>query len=124
MTESDPVSPESVQEREKMICDAVHSETGAICELPKGHTQNHRGAFDNGIAQWPDGFKTSLEVQLAAADADRVTREAEKERLQKRASTLEDAAFHFQTCRTCRKVGEEECESGTRFAAFLRGEEA
>ena len=51
----------------------------------------------------------SLCVKLEAAEA--------------MASTLEDAAFHFQTCRTCADDGEDACESGRQFAAFLRGEE-
>ncbi len=41
----------------------------------------------------------------------------------KRASKLEDAAFHFQTCYACRKLGEDSCLDGARFAAFLRGED-
>lgn len=47
------------------------------------------------------------------------------ERLRMRASTLEDAAFHFQTCRRCRADGEfgrETCIDGKLFAAFMRGE--
>ena len=43
--------------------------------------------------------------------------------LKERASHLEDAAFHYQTCRTCCEDGEESCPSGKRFAAYLRGEE-
>lgn len=43
--------------------------------------------------------------------------------LRERASRLEDAAFHFQTCSTCRREGEGACSSGARFAAYLRGEE-
>lgn len=46
----------------------------------------------------------------------------ELEAIRRRASTLEDAAFHFQTCRTCRTAGEEQCTSGRHFARFLRGE--
>ena len=42
--------------------------------------------------------------------------------LERRASTLEDAAFHFQTCATCRRQGEDACTSGAKFAAYLRGE--
>lgn len=34
-------------------CGAVNSSTGATCDLPRGHVQNHRGPFDHGIAQWP-----------------------------------------------------------------------
>jgi hypothetical protein len=48
--------------------------------------------------------------------------ELRAEAAERRASTLEDAAFHFQTCRTCAEDGEDNCESGKRFAAFLRGE--
>lgn len=40
-----------------------------------------------------------------------------------RASTLADAAFHFQTCRTCAEDGEDSCADGRKFAAFQRGEE-
>lgn len=43
--------------------------------------------------------------------------------LREHASRLEDAAFHFQTCSTCRRQGEGACNSGRRFAAYLRGEE-
>jgi hypothetical protein len=39
-----------------------------------------------------------------------------------RASKLEDAAFHFQTC-LAHKVGDGDCESCQWFAAFLRGED-
>lgn len=42
--------------------------------------------------------------------------------LRDRASRLEDAAFHFQTCSTCKRQGEDFCSSGRRFAAYLRGE--
>ena len=38
----------------KQFCDAEHRQTGARCELEPGHVQNHRGQFDNGIAQWPE----------------------------------------------------------------------
>jgi len=43
--------------------------------------------------------------------------------LRDRCSRLEDAAFHFQTCSTCRREGEGACSSGARFAGYLRGEE-
>lgn len=43
--------------------------------------------------------------------------------LRDRASRLEDAAFHFQTCSVCKRQGEDFCSSGQRFAAYLRGEE-
>ena len=33
-------------------CPARHDLTGAQCELPNGHTQNHRGAFAHGTVQW------------------------------------------------------------------------
>lgn len=42
--------------------------------------------------------------------------------LRDRVSRLEDAAFHFQTCSTCRREGEGACSSGQRFAAYLRGD--
>lgn len=47
-----------------------------------------------------------------------------RERLEARASRLEDAACHFQSCRTCADDGEDSCPSGKRFAAYLRGEDA
>ena len=43
--------------------------------------------------------------------------------LRDRVSRLEDAAFHFQTCSTCRRQGEDTCNSGRWFAAYLRGED-
>lgn len=43
--------------------------------------------------------------------------------LEDRASRLEDAAFHFQTCSVCKRQGEDFCSVGQRFAAYLRGEE-
>lgn len=42
--------------------------------------------------------------------------------LRLRVSRLEDAAFHFQTCATCRRDGEGSCQSGRWFSAYLRGE--
>lgn len=36
------------------FCRATHAQTGAVCELPNGHEQNHRGPFAHGIAQWPE----------------------------------------------------------------------
>lgn len=41
-------------------CDAIHLETGAVCELPLDHTENHRGAFRGGVAQWPYPAPVSL----------------------------------------------------------------
>jgi hypothetical protein len=35
------------------VCGAIHTETGARCKLQVGHSVNHRGLFDHGIAQWP-----------------------------------------------------------------------
>lgn len=34
-------------------CGQKHESTGAICSLPLGHVQNHRGDFLRGTAQWP-----------------------------------------------------------------------
>ena len=34
-------------------CGAKHDSTQAVCELPVGHAQNHRGPFAHGTAQWP-----------------------------------------------------------------------
>jgi len=31
----------------------MRHETGARCTLPDGHTENHRGEFAGGVAQWP-----------------------------------------------------------------------
>jgi hypothetical protein len=45
-----------------------------------------------------------------------------RDALRDRASCLEDAAFHFQTCSRCRTLGDAACESGSRFAAYLRGD--
>ena len=56
-----------------------------------------------------------LEAQLTA-QASRL------QALEQRASTLEDATFHFLTCRTCKKEGADACESGKLFEAFIRGE--
>lgn len=33
-------------------CSVVHAATGAVCQLPVGHGENHRGAFARGISQW------------------------------------------------------------------------
>jgi hypothetical protein len=33
-------------------CDAIHLTTGAACELPIDHLENHRGAFRHGVMQW------------------------------------------------------------------------
>jgi hypothetical protein len=41
------------QQEHELWCGAEHEATGAICQLPPGHLQNHRGAFNNGIVQWP-----------------------------------------------------------------------
>jgi 5'-3' exonuclease len=41
-------------------CPAVH-DTGADCELPRGHKQNHRGVFQHGTVQWPDRDAASQE---------------------------------------------------------------
>lgn len=64
------------------------------------------------------GTYAKVEAAIAATDA----AEARNTELAKRASRLEDAAFHFQTCRVCRLSGEDACPDGTQFAAFLRGE--
>lgn len=42
-----------MKEQQTEFCGSVHEETGAECELLPDHAQNHRGQFDNGIAQWP-----------------------------------------------------------------------
>ncbi len=45
-----------------------------------------------------------------------------RDELRERASRLEDAAFHFQTCSLCRREGDGACTSGSWFAGYLRGE--
>lgn len=47
---------------------------------------------------------------------------ARAETLESRAGTLEDAAFHFLTCDTCRLGDEDVCVDGRKFSAFMRGE--
>lgn len=39
--------------RETPKCGEIHRESGAACELPQGHVQNHSGPFAHGHAQWP-----------------------------------------------------------------------
>jgi hypothetical protein len=43
----------ALRERVAPPCAVVHAGTGAACELPQGHTENHRGTYAHGIAQWP-----------------------------------------------------------------------
>lgn len=64
------------------------------------------------------------QVHATQSNAELAAQAAEIARLQARASRLEDAAFHFQTCATCAQDGEESCQSGRVFAAYLRGEDA
>ena len=40
-------------ESEVTVSCGATSDTGAVCALPAGHTENHRGPFAHGIAQWP-----------------------------------------------------------------------
>ena len=47
------IEPETTPTGQVRTCDARHPETGARCELPLDHAENHRGAFAHGIAQWP-----------------------------------------------------------------------
>lgn len=61
---------------------------------------------------------------LTAAESALAAERQRRAQVEQRASKLEDAAFHFQTCRTCRKSGEDSCPSGLQFAAFLRGEDS
>jgi hypothetical protein len=75
-------------------------------------------AVESSIA---DDVKRKVDAARAAsAEAHR----QEIEQWKTRASHLEDAAFHFQTCVTCAQDGEESCPSGKWFAAFLRGEDS
>lgn len=45
------------QEKAKGLkrCGAKHFAPDAECELPAGHTENHRGACQHGSVQWPSG---------------------------------------------------------------------
>src|SRR3990172_2066650 len=36
-----------------LYCNALDPVSGAICGLPLDHTENHRGTFRHGVAQWP-----------------------------------------------------------------------
>lgn len=65
----------------------------------------------------------TLEVRDKGLRAELAEARRERDALKERASTLEDAAFHYQTCSTCARDGEDACLSGRKFAAFLRGEE-
>lgn len=49
-------------------CRATHAATGAVCELPAGHIQNHRGPFAQGIAQWPEPSVTTDPWERHTAD--------------------------------------------------------
>jgi len=54
---STPVEPAGASEPPTIgqvrFCGALHVDTGAVCELPLDHDENHRGSFSRGIAQWP-----------------------------------------------------------------------
>jgi hypothetical protein len=39
--------------RQEFRCDALHAATGARCELPPAHPQNHRGHKGHTTVQWP-----------------------------------------------------------------------
>lgn len=69
------------------------------------------------VAAWKEAYDEEHD-KLAALSV----LQQENERLKARASKLEDAAFHFQTCATCKRVGDDACVSGRQFSAFLRGE--
>lgn len=69
------------------------------------------------IADMIAGLALEAAARLAEFAGDRKLLE-----LRRRVSRLEDAAFHFQTCATCRRQGDGACNSGSWFAAFLRGE--
>lgn len=92
-------------------CGVMHSDTGACCERPKGHAENHRGAYAHGVAQWPyvvgewlasmaltcvcsrevAGRVAAATMQRVIAEADRVVmpRDAHME-LWRRLTTLRD----------------------------------
>lgn len=70
----------------------------------------------------PDIFAATYEAADAVAPASAPSPWHEVQGLKLRISKLEDAAFHFQTCRLCRKQGDSVCPDGKRFAAYLRGE--
>lgn len=62
---------------ETRACPAIHKETGAECELPFGHAQNHRGVFKHGTVQWPDAIP-GLPVSTPTSPA-RAEQKAERE---------------------------------------------
>lgn len=41
------------KEQNKALCFDLHAQSGARCQLPAGHVENHKGEFAHGIAQWP-----------------------------------------------------------------------
>ena len=61
---STPVEPAGMTGQVR-LCGALHLGTGAVCELPLDHAENHRGSFSRGIAQWP---YESVEPAGAACD--------------------------------------------------------
>lgn len=87
----------------------------------------------NGVVKIPGGVSVCdhchgdswepQDTRLAALERQLGEKEAEIVKLRERSSHLEDAAFHYQNCRTCAEDGEDSCESGRWFAAYLRGEE-
>lgn len=92
-----------------------------------------REAFEEGFAAsklngpirdaWQRSEAREAAASFALPPAPGEARPSEIDTLKARCSRLEDAAFHFQTCRTCRTDGEDACPSGKRFAAYLRGED-
>lgn len=61
-------------------------------------------------------------VTVAADRLRELSSDRARQALERRASRLEDAAFHFQTCSTCKQHGDGACNSGRWFAGYLRGD--
>jgi len=114
--------------------------SGRTCDKPKGHDGPH-WTYGGNTLTWPQLGEQGQRLEQLTADVkawyaanlqgrEQIASQAKLIRdqgqriseLEQRASRLEDAAFHFQTCATCRKNGEDSCVSGRQFAAFLRGE--
>lgn len=67
-------------------------------------------------------FYADVVAEVAKLSAEVTRLRAELAQRQQRVSRLEDAAFHFQGCATCAHDGEDSCESGRQFSAYLRGD--
>jgi len=87
-----------------------------VWPLKDGSFRSTRGGLKHLWLDEPPNHQTENPDVIIAEQGQRISE------LEQRASRLEDAAFHFQTCATCRKSGDDSCSSGRQFAAFLRGE--